>query len=256
MAASAQQQRSAADRRAFYDDHGYLAVPDLLMRDEVAGLQAALAELLERARGLTESNEQFFVAEGADGRPGVTRVRNPIARHDAFRELISHPKLLDLVEALIGPDIQFVHSKINLNPPRNEWAAYPWHQDWPFNPHTNLDMLAVMIPLVDATEENGCLRVVPGSHKLGLVDHRHGRLFGVIDRELVGDPARQLSLVAPAGAVTLHHCCLLHSSTANRGTASRNAILFDYRSADNTQLGVPVPAVASWCAARNRPVSA
>jgi phytanoyl-CoA hydroxylase len=177
------------------------------------------------------------VVSGNDGQPGVTRVRNPIAYHGAFRDLVSHPKLLDLVETLIGPDIQFVHSKINLKPPCNERAAYPWHQDWPFNLHTNFDMLAAMSPLDDATEQNGCLRVIPGSHKLGLVDHRYGRSFGVQEEELVEDNSHQVSLVVPAGGVTLHLCCLLHSSAENHDTAMRNAILFDYRAADNVQLG-------------------
>ena len=231
------QPRTAAERRAFYDDHGYLVIADLLTGAEVARLQAALSEVLEQARGLTESNDRFFVLSGEDGRPAVTRVRHPIAQHEAFRELISHPKLLDLVELLIGPNIQFVHSKINLKPPRNEGAAYPWHQDWPANPHTNFDMLAVMIPLDDATEENGCLRVVPGSHTLGPVEHYHGFPYEVRDERLVRDPDRHLSLEVPAGGVTLHHCCLLHSSHPNRGTTRRNAILFDYRAADNAQIG-------------------
>lgn len=230
------QRRSAAELRASYDEYGYV-VADLLTDTELAELRAALDEVLARAAGLTSSNENFFIAMGEDGRPGVTRIRHPIAQHEAFRALISHPKLLDLVEALIGPNIQFVHSKINLKPPRNESAAYPWHQDWPFNPHTNFDMLAVMIPLDDAMVQNGCLQVVPGSHKLGPVDHRYGRAFGVADERLVADPAARAYLEVPAGGVTLHHCCLLHSSTENLGTRSRNALLFDYRAADNAQLG-------------------
>lgn len=229
--------RTAAERRAFYDEHGYLVVPELLSAAEVAELRAALDDVLERARGLTESDEHFFVLLGDDGQPGITRVRHPIAQHEAFRRLISHPKLLDLVEQLIGPNIEFVHSKINLKPPRNESAAYPWHQDWPFNPHTNLDMLAVMMPLDDATEENGCLQVIPGSHRLGPVEHYHRYPFKVKDERLVSDSSSWLSLEVPAGGVTLHHCCLLHSSHPNRGTTSRNAILFDYRAADNMQLG-------------------
>lgn len=236
MAQGTMQRRTAAELRAAYDEHGYI-VADLLTTTELAELRTALDEVLARAEGLTASNEQFFVAVGDDGQPSVTRVRHPIAQHEAFRALVSHAKLLDLVEALIGPNIQFVHSKINLKPPRNEAAAYPWHQDWPFNPHTNFDMLAVMIPLDDAMVQNGCLQVVPGSHTLGPVDHRYGRAFGVEDERLVADTAKLAFLEVPAGGVTLHHCCLLHSSTENLGTRSRNAILFDYRAADNAQIG-------------------
>ncbi|MEP7308775.1 MAG: phytanoyl-CoA dioxygenase family protein [Acidobacteriota bacterium] len=231
------QQRTAAELRASYAEHGYLVVADLLTRADIARLRAALADVLKDAEGLTEIDERFFVAVGEDGTPAVTRVRNPVAHHHAFRELVTFPRLLDLIDTIIGPNLQFVHSKINLKPPRNREAAYPWHQDWPFNPHTNLDMLAVMIPLDDADEQNGCLRVISGSHKYGPVDHRYGGYFCVKDETLVEDRSRHVSLVVPAGGVALYHCCLLHSSTANFGAASRNAIFFDYRAADNVQLG-------------------
>ena len=126
----------------------------------------ALAEVLARGAGLTKSNADFFVAGGEDGRHHITRVRHPIAQHPAFFDLVSQLKLLDLVEQLIGTNIQFVHSTINLKPPATEAAAYPCHQDWPFNPHTMPAVVAVMIPLDDAKAQNGCLRVVPGSHRL------------------------------------------------------------------------------------------
>ena len=230
------QQRTAAEQRASYDDRGYVIVPNLLTPSEIAGLRAALVDLLKEAEGLTTSNDRFFVVVGDDGQRHVTRVRHPNGYHDAFRELISNPNLLDLVETLIGPDIQFVNSKINLKPPRNESFAYPWHQEWPFNPHTNFDQLTVTIPLEDTTEQNGCLRVIPGSHKDGPVPHEYGRYFGVKSEELVKDCSRHVSLVVPAGGVTAHHCCLLHSSTPNFSTASRDVIFLDYRSADNVQL--------------------
>jgi Phytanoyl-CoA dioxygenase (PhyH) len=122
------QQSTAAELRAFYDEHGYLVVSDLLTQADIARLRAALAEVLKQAEGLTESNERFFVAVGDDGTPAVTRVRHPIAYHDAFRELVALPGLLDLIEPIIGPNIQFVHSRIIESWPagaRNRTAQRP-----------------------------------------------------------------------------------------------------------------------------------
>ena len=75
----------------------------------------------------------------------MRRIFNPIAHHQAFNDLVFNPKILDVVENLIGPNIQLHHTKLNLKPPSNREARFEWHQDYPFFPHTNFDLLAVMI---------------------------------------------------------------------------------------------------------------
>jgi ectoine hydroxylase-related dioxygenase (phytanoyl-CoA dioxygenase family) len=108
---------SPAEQRAFYDEHGYVVHPELLSQDEVAVLRAALAEVLEESKDLTENNEKFSVKRGDDGQYHVRRIFNPIKHHQAFHDLLYHPRILDAVEALIGPNIQLHHSKLNLKPP-------------------------------------------------------------------------------------------------------------------------------------------
>ena len=93
-------------QRAAYEEQGYLVFPQLLSASELATLRAALAEVLREAEGLQASNEKFSVTRTDDGRWSVRRIFNPIAHHAAFRELVFNPKILDIVENLIGPDIQ------------------------------------------------------------------------------------------------------------------------------------------------------
>ena len=162
---------SSSEQQAYYEDQGYLVFPQLLSDEELARLRAALAEVLPEADGLTESNDKFSVTQSDDGTWSVRRIFNPIAHHQAFADLILNPKILDVVENLIGPDIQLHHTKLNLKPPSNRHARFEWHQDYPFFPHTNFDLLAVMIYLDASTEENGCLTIVPGSHKWGPRNH-------------------------------------------------------------------------------------
>src|SRR5215218_1196191 len=131
-------QMSPAEQKAFYDEQGYVVHPDLLNRDELAVLRAALDEVLEEAKGLTDNTEKFSVKRGEDGEYHVRRIFNPIAHHKAFNDLLYHPRLLDAVEALIGPNIQLHHSKLNLKPPSSREARFEWHQDYPYLPALEL----------------------------------------------------------------------------------------------------------------------
>jgi phytanoyl-CoA hydroxylase len=231
---------TAADQRAAYESDGYLVFPELLDATELATLRGALADVLHDAEGLTETNDKFSVTRTDSGGYSVRRIFDPIARHQAFHDLVLNPKILDVVENLIGPDIQLHHTKLNLKPPSSGEARFEWHQDYPFFPHTNFDLLAVMIYLDDSTEENGCLTIVPGSHKWGPRNHlfaKDGAFSSQLeDKSVINDPSHWLRVPVPAGGMELHHCNMLHSSTANRGTRPRSAMVIQYRAADNVAL--------------------
>jgi phytanoyl-CoA hydroxylase len=229
------------EQKAHYEEQGYLVFPEFLSAEELATLRAALQEVLSEAEGLQASTDKFSLTQTDSGGWSVRRIFNPTLHHQAFYDLVSHPRILDTVENLIGPDIQLHHAKINLKPPSNREARFEWHQDYPFFPHTNFDLLAVMIYFDDSTEENGCLTIVPGSHKLGLRNHlfaKDGAFSSQLeDKRVLDDPARWLKVPVPAGGMELHHCNMLHSSTANRGTRPRSAMVIQYRAADNAELG-------------------
>ena len=230
-----------AEQKAFYDEKGYLVFPELLADEELARLRAALAEVMRDADGLTESNDKFSVTRTDDGTWSVRRLFSPIVHHQAFHDLVFNPKIVDVVENLIGPDIQLHHTKLNMKPPSSREARFEWHQDYPFFPHTNFDLLAVMIYLDDSTEENGCLTIIPGSHKWGPRNHlfaKDGAFSSQLeDKSILEDRDRWLKVPVPAGGMEVHHCNMLHSSTANRGTRPRSAMVIQYRAADNVALG-------------------
>jgi phytanoyl-CoA hydroxylase len=234
-------QLSPTEQKTQYDEEGYLVFPELLDAIELAQLRAALAEVLHEADGLTESNDKFSIVPSDDGSSHVVRrIFSPIAHHQAFYDLVFNPRIVDVVENLIGPDIQLHHTKLNLKPPSKD-ARFEWHQDYPFFPHTNFDLLAVMIMLDDSTEDNGCLKIIPGSHKWGPRNHlfaRDGAFSSQLeDRSVLEDASRWKTVPVPAGGMELHHCNMLHSSGPNRGVRPRSAIVIQYRAADNVQLG-------------------
>jgi len=227
---------SASELRALYGEHGYLVVPELLSSSELAELRAGLTVVLERVAGLTESSGDFSVVRTDDGdRPCVRRILNPIAHHKAFFDLVFKPKIIDLVENLIGPNIQLHHTSLNLKPPTQQ-ASFEWHQDYPYFPHTNFDLLAAMIFLDDATPENGCLTLIPGSHTWGPLSHGPG-LTRIEDPRVLENRSAWLDVPVPAGGLELHHCNMVHKSGANTTDCPRSAIVIWYRAADNVEVG-------------------
>ena len=165
---------TAAGQKAWYDEHGYITFPEMLSATEVAVLQDALTELLDEASRVpddVEMTDKFSFTRSDTGQRNVRRIFNPIAHHQAFHDLVFHEGIVDAVESLIGPNIQLHHTKLNLKPPASGQARFEWHQDYPFFPHTNYDLVAVAVHIDESTEENGCLRVIPGFHKLGPQEH-------------------------------------------------------------------------------------
>jgi len=108
----------------------------------------------------------------------------------------------------------------------------------------------VAVHIDESTEENGCLRVIPGIHKLGPLEHMFaadGAFSSQIrDQGVIPDQSRWLNVTSPAGGVEMHHCNMVHSSTANRGVKPRSAVIIQYRAADNVQLSPYSPTAPGY----------
>ena len=137
--------------------------------------------------------------------------------------MIQSKIFLDNVEKLIGPDIILHHSKLFLKPPGNG-SAFPLHQDWSYFPTEKNSMIAAVIHLSESDEEMGCMRIVPGSHKLGTIEKTDGHSFvkGVHDRYQLEDAE---PIIVGPGDVVFFHCCSLHGSLQNVSKRPRKTVL-------------------------------
>src|SRR5262249_34704295 len=149
--------------------------------DEVATFQAEIDALFQRAENAgrkTEATWRGAWCEGAGiGTATAVQTRvdsiHNLQNHSAvFTRMLVDPRLVDRVAALIGPNVQLHHTKLHNKPP-SVGSPFPMHQDYPFFPHGGDSMMAAIVHVDDATVENGCLCVVPGSHKLGPLEHQH-----------------------------------------------------------------------------------
>lgn len=212
----------AADIK-FYHDNGYVLVKKLFGQDKITKGLIAIDEILLRNDADKNSEK-----EPKDSTV-VRRIWSPTQKHETFVELAEDKQLLDVVQSLIGENILFHYSKLNMKGPR-VGSIVEWHQDFSYYPHTNTDLLTVLIFLDDANKENGCLRVIPGSHRKGLLSHDIDGFFRGKLSDIDEDDA--VYIEAEAGDVLFLHCLCMHASAVNSSPVPRRTFLPAYRSAD------------------------
>ena len=207
------------EQTAQYHRDGFLFPLDALTPEETRHFRARL-EASEQAQGAT-----------LGAMPGLARSKS----HLLFAwmdELVRHPRVLDAVESLIGPNILVYHLTSWLKEPGGT-SHVSWHQDGTYFGLEPSDQVTAWIALTDSTAEMGCIKVLPGSHTIGQRPHKDtfspGNLLSrgqTIDHPL--DPARAVTMPLRAGQISLHHTHLVHASEANRTPERRVGIGVSY----------------------------
>lgn len=157
-------------------------------------------------------------------------------------DLATHPSVLDNVEAVLGPDIM-VHSTIIFYKPANDPGHVPWHQD---GYYSNLDLpraVSAWVALTESNRENGCMRVVPGSHRRILPHSRSFRKHNMLKGGSVTidiDESEVLDVVLKAGEMSLHHLNLMHASNPNRSDGKRVGLVIRYATPAVERSAVPL----------------
>lgn len=139
--------------------------------------------------------------------------------------------LLDIAEQFVGPDIALFASHYISKPP---FVGRPvlWHQDaqwWPLEPR---EVITLWIAIDDAVVENGCLRVIPGSHMIELQEMQaNTKVDSVLNVEIdpaLVDESKTVNLVQKSGSVSVLHPNIIHGSEANRSPMRRCGISTQY----------------------------
>ena len=228
------------DQVRHFAEFGYLichsGIGDNLLKrlDDQVDNWIELSRQHESNFGTTVDGKARFDLEVGHTRetPKLRRVANPVDVSEDFQEVLWDSPMVDMVAQLIGPSIRFHHCKLNVKLPGMETVVY-YHQDHSYDPHTNDDMLAILLMLDDATEKNGCLRVVPGSHKKRYSHFQKGEYVGAIDSSFNEEFNRlAVPIVASRGDVCFMHTWTVHGSRTNLSNNARRLLICDYTSAD------------------------
>jgi len=235
---------------AAFRERGYVVVPGLVSAEAVAAMRRELDRWIEESRaqtrnygaeGTPDGKARFDLEPGHSAdRPRLRRVANPVDISAAFRAVLWDGDLPAAAADLLGPDVKFHHCKLNIKLPGME-TRVDYHQDHPFDPHTNDSMLTALVLLDDMSETNGCLRVVPGSQRARHSHYEGDRFVGKVSDALGARFAREAEPVTGrAGDVCLMDTWAVHGGEANRSARPRALLICDYTAADNFWITPPI----------------
>jgi phytanoyl-CoA hydroxylase len=221
-----------------YHRDGYLVLAEALRSDEVRALREEAVRICRGERGAVDG-----VQPPAAGEPDQLVVRRYLCIHfphklsALLRRTVAHPVVVDALTQVIGPDVKAMQSMLFIKSEGKPGQA--WHQDELFIPTRDRSLTAAWIALDDATVENGCLWVLPGSHRPGVLypdRDQHDPRFDC-EVEAYDFPYRDQDAVpveVPAGSVVIFNGYLLHRSLPNTGRHGlRRALVNHYMSAQS-----------------------
>jgi len=220
---------------------GVLVVENAVDAAQLTALRQDFATWVEESRahsgpyGKTKDGRPRFDVEpghAADW-PALRRVNAPCDVSKAYFDAMRDSQMTDAVADLIGPNVKHHHNKINSKLP-GAATQVKWHQDFPFTPHSNTDLITALLMVDEVTEENGPLEVVSGTHKGPLHTLWHDGVFtGAVADELAADFQRSaITCMGKAGSVCLMHTCVAHGSAPNLSQHPRTLFITVYSAAD------------------------
>lgn len=217
---------------------GYAVLHAALTLDEVAEINA---EAVRLCRGDLGEIGRGAAVTASDCDADVLRrylcVHHPHKLSDVVARSLSHPRIVDVLTQVIGPNVKAAQSMLFVKAEGR--PGQPWHQDEFFIPTRDRSLTAVWIALDDATVENGCLWVIPGSHRRGVLypdrEQEDPRFDCSIEAyDFPYDEGDAVPVEVPAGSAVIFNGYLLHRSLPNSGRHGyRRALANHYLSAES-----------------------
>ena len=235
-----------------FERDGYAVMKNAITDEQLSMLKEQLGRWvnLSREHGsnfgeIMDGRPRFDVEPTTHGpeTPALRRISSPIEVSDSFLAVTRDNAALDLTAKIFGPNIKLLATKVNLKLP-GSGTMVKYHQDFPFEPHSNDNVMTVLIFLDDVTLDNGPLEVVPGSHKGKIHTLWHNGVFtGAVDPDMEnGLRDASVSCTGRAGSACLMHSRLLHASLPNMTNAPRSLFIVTYVAEDAVALSPnPIP---------------
>jgi len=239
----------STDELSFYRQHGFLIREAVFSEAEVIRLSESVETAVTTAHEQAQTGDTYildgkrFVDSGHmtvqyEHSPGsdTIRVIEPVQQlHPDLEALVCDDRITGPIGSILGCDISIWTNKLNLKR-AGEGSGFGWHQDSPYWLHDSdhVDLLPnVYLAFDDATPENGCLRVIDGSHREGCLPGTDdgSQLGGFFTSPDCFDEADAVDLELKAGSIAFFDAHSIHGSKPNYSDKARRAIVMTYQPA-------------------------
>jgi phytanoyl-CoA hydroxylase len=224
---------TAAHIQQFHDE-GFLVIHNAFSADEVAQTLQGLLDLIDgknpEYKGLQfeQAAAKRLGSLSSEEKQNAVRKVWMFANYDArLKAMTQHPKLVGVIERIMGEPSKMFQDMALLKPPKIG-REKPWHQDCAyFNIPTTTCVVGAWIALDEATAENGCMHIIPRSHREGPKLHFQRRDWQICDNNV--EVARDTIVPLAPGGCLLFHGLMQHGTPTNHSESRRRAVQFHYK---------------------------
>jgi hypothetical protein len=211
--------------RQFAED-GYYLARGVYSHDEILELERDFDRIVQQLLSTGEDLNARWAGpemDRLDTQKLVVLHTHNVQQYSAlWTRALMHSGFLGIATDILGPDVILHHTKL-FQKPSEEGAPFPMHQDWNYFPSVNDSMIAAVTHVSEATDDMGCLRVYPGTHKLGRVGDTSGQFPSDFLAKYPLEGATPLE--AKPGDVLFFHYFTIHGSMPNRSPKTRKTVL-------------------------------
>lgn len=227
-----------------YDNKGFIVIKNLVSDQNLEKFRKRFQKICSekiRSQGMTVMKDVSIAkSEFVEGEKAITKVQD-FCHDDELFEYCCLPEIVKYVKNLIGPNLMAMHTMLINKPPDTGLltSRHPLHQDlyyFPFRPADKI--VASWTAMENINKENGCLVVIPGSHKTELLEHGYPEWEGGVNKMYYGiqkidvKKANLVHLIMDKGDTVFFHPLLIHGSGANRTSGFRKAISCHYAASE------------------------
>lgn len=226
----------------FFNENGYLRLPQIFSPEEIGELADELDRLVEdwafTSPGWSGPWRQAYMDPETEKQSKLTAMHDLHFYSAAWMRAVTNPKVAEAIGDLLGSSVELHHSTMHIKPPQTG-HPFPMHQDNPFYEHENGRYIDVLVHLDDTFHENGEIRFLAGSHKLGHLPHIIETADGPCTPHLPTDQYKleeTTAVPAKRGDIVLFSIDTIHGSHINQTKAPRRMVRVGYRDPENKQL--------------------
>ena len=229
---------------AFYREHGWLRIPQVFTAGQMDAMDRELEQLIadwaSAESGWSGPWRKVYMDAETEKKSKLVAMHDLQLFAQSWAAAVQNDRLCDAMADLLGPNVELHHSTLHAKPPETG-HPFPMHQDWAFYQHADGRYVDVLVHLDDTNAENGEIRFLDGSHRLGALEHVTAFPDGTpctphlpTDKWHLEDT---VAVPAKRGDVVVFNLHTIHGSYVNRTDRVRRMVRIGYRDPENKQTG-------------------